>query len=703
MDMNKILQNLDSAAEGEYTPSKQDSSDMKMILESFYDVAQQDVEKTESQQVDEMASVTMSGDSADEVAQLVKLMNDAGASEAAPVGPQPTPMPTSVDVPADGPPDMPPMVTPKMMDDFESGEEPVEEGDAKVIMHRKAEREDREEFVADAGEMGMTAEEAGEFWDTTNGETESYENEPDERYDDHETMINDLSGGLNQRKDSFKRAEPGDNPMAVEQSLAEELSSMLKKKMSEKKDQDGDGDSDFADVQIARMMASGMSKEEAEKKVKDKDYNEDIDVTEKKGPCWKGYKMVGTKKKNGKEVPNCVPKESASESSKKKENEIAEGAADTKAKMKQIVSAFKPLTKGEKVVKAFSYKPGKEFASIPVIITENPKADEMYGPFASYIWTEKFGEMSHSYYHPDLEDAVDHAKNEIKDDAEQGNLDPSMGQQRLPFEEDDIGEEKKKGVDGKACWDGYRYAGREQKADGTYKDKCVKVNNSEYAEAGPDPVKKNMDKFARPQTQTDRKKEMKRGKGVKHKGKDMQTESSPVFSRYVKPLLDKKPTQIVEFYDRESLNIIDRLTQERRALAEKEMDTQMHEAIIGKLREGLSALSEKTLEEARRRRYGGGYRGGYTAFPRSRSRDINRIGYGDGRGANLGSDKAAFKRREMEVELGDEEPNNYAVYIGEKPWKVFRSQRQAEKAAATIKSKYGKDTKVFQTAAPPSS
>jgi len=28
-----------------------------------------------------------------------------------------------------------------------------------------------------------------------------------------------------------------------------------------------------------------------------------------KDPCWKGYEMVGTKKKNGKEVPNCVPKE----------------------------------------------------------------------------------------------------------------------------------------------------------------------------------------------------------------------------------------------------------------------------------------------------------------------------------------------------------------------------------------------------------
>lgn len=28
----------------------------------------------------------------------------------------------------------------------------------------------------------------------------------------------------------------------------------------------------------------------------------------KKGPCWKNYKMVGTKKKGNKTVPNCVPK-----------------------------------------------------------------------------------------------------------------------------------------------------------------------------------------------------------------------------------------------------------------------------------------------------------------------------------------------------------------------------------------------------------
>jgi hypothetical protein len=32
-----------------------------------------------------------------------------------------------------------------------------------------------------------------------------------------------------------------------------------------------------------------------------------IPLKEMENPCWKGYEMVGTKKKDGKEVPNCVP------------------------------------------------------------------------------------------------------------------------------------------------------------------------------------------------------------------------------------------------------------------------------------------------------------------------------------------------------------------------------------------------------------
>jgi hypothetical protein len=34
---------------------------------------------------------------------------------------------------------------------------------------------------------------------------------------------------------------------------------------------------------------------------------EDQSLSEKQGPCWKGYEMVGMKMKDGREVPNCVP------------------------------------------------------------------------------------------------------------------------------------------------------------------------------------------------------------------------------------------------------------------------------------------------------------------------------------------------------------------------------------------------------------
>jgi hypothetical protein len=45
----------------------------------------------------------------------------------------------------------------------------------------------------------------------------------------------------------------------------------------------------------------GTPMKEEEKKMKGED------------PCWKGYEMIGKKMKNGKEVPNCVPKEGVKE------------------------------------------------------------------------------------------------------------------------------------------------------------------------------------------------------------------------------------------------------------------------------------------------------------------------------------------------------------------------------------------------------
>ena len=41
----------------------------------------------------------------------------------------------------------------------------------------------------------------------------------------------------------------------------------------------------------------------------DKNIGEAKKTLKNSNPCWKGYKPVGTKKKGGRTVPNCVPKE----------------------------------------------------------------------------------------------------------------------------------------------------------------------------------------------------------------------------------------------------------------------------------------------------------------------------------------------------------------------------------------------------------
>ena len=72
-------------------------------------------------------------------------------------------------------------------------------------------------------------------------------------------------------------------------------------------------------------------------------------------PCWKNYKMVGTKKKNGKEVPNCVPEEIELESAfEEMMGQFAEGAMkDELIKAMEKIAAddsgdllYKALSKG---------------------------------------------------------------------------------------------------------------------------------------------------------------------------------------------------------------------------------------------------------------------------------------------------------------------------------------------------------------------
>lgn len=66
-------------------------------------------------------------------------------------------------------------------------------------------------------------------------------------------------------------------------------------------------------VKAMNKLNPGLAQHPAVKKELQKQ-NEDVMGEEgklkggAKDPCWKGYEMVGTKKKNGQEVPNCVPK-----------------------------------------------------------------------------------------------------------------------------------------------------------------------------------------------------------------------------------------------------------------------------------------------------------------------------------------------------------------------------------------------------------
>lgn len=57
-----------------------------------------------------------------------------------------------------------------------------------------------------------------------------------------------------------------------------------------------------------------------------------------KDPCWKGYKQLGMKKKNGREVPNCVPTEET----------IYERGADSKGYYRSTESGAGLTAKGAK-------------------------------------------------------------------------------------------------------------------------------------------------------------------------------------------------------------------------------------------------------------------------------------------------------------------------------------------------------------------
>ena len=103
---------------------------------------------------------------------------------------------------------------------------------------------------------------------------ETFANEPEEKVQDVDSLVNKHSGGLNRQKSSFSRAEPGDNPMTAEDKITEEeLANSLrtqyenfKEAYHKKAKMDEAPKPDFLD-----MDKDGNKKEPMKKAIKDKE------------------------------------------------------------------------------------------------------------------------------------------------------------------------------------------------------------------------------------------------------------------------------------------------------------------------------------------------------------------------------------------------------------------------------------------------
>ena len=138
-------------------------------------------------------NISINGESAAEVAELAGILKNAGMHDAKPVSdilPRP-------------------------------GEKPAMAMDPHDDMISKMSIMD--EPGPDDSPCGMGEDDVEEDWD----------NSPEETYADTQTMTKDLSGGLNREKKAYPATQDGDNPMAVETSIKEQLWAALNEKMIE--------------------------------------------------------------------------------------------------------------------------------------------------------------------------------------------------------------------------------------------------------------------------------------------------------------------------------------------------------------------------------------------------------------------------------------------------------------------------------------
>ena len=210
--------------------------------------------------VNEVASmnISMSGETADDVGKLLRMMKDAGLEKAEPVDQA--------------------MISPgDMRGDIDKFKDIVDKGQPDIGPPSPCGAPDgpddspKIDIIGLGGDDdkhdhdGMTHSHPGGDKDHDHGdEKESdYANEPDEKYGTTDLMTKDLAGGLNGPKKSYPKVAGGDNPMSIRAELTRlenTIKDELWKALEEKK-----GKPDFLD-----MDKDGDKKEPMKKAIKDK-------------------------------------------------------------------------------------------------------------------------------------------------------------------------------------------------------------------------------------------------------------------------------------------------------------------------------------------------------------------------------------------------------------------------------------------------
>ena len=214
-------------------------------------------------------NVTMNAQGVDQIKELLGLMNSADAARISEPMAMPAPgMPIGAPAPA------PAVKEPGMADLIKLTAEPkpAETG------------EEGGEEPAPKGEMKQVADEVRDMADTL-------ANAPDEQYSDVDAVT--ASGDdMHREKQQYKRAQPGDNPMAAETIKSDlmKLYHQIKEAKEKKADKDYDGDgeveSEKDEVWGSRMKAA-------------KKATEGFDADAKVGDTFKTAKGTATKTKTG--------------------------------------------------------------------------------------------------------------------------------------------------------------------------------------------------------------------------------------------------------------------------------------------------------------------------------------------------------------------------------------------------------------------